>query len=293
MIKTIGFMLSIAVISFSQITPSTSRFDFQTGKIQLGDGVAQIDLPVGYKYLNPNQSTYVLETLWGNPPGEKTLGMIFPENTTPLDTNSWAVVIQYTDDGYVKDKDANKINYDKLLKQMQKATAKENENRLKSGYESVEIIGWAEKPFYDNEAKKLYWAKEIKFGNSPNNFLNYDIRILGRKGYLVLTVVSTMAMLNSIKPFMPQLVKAAEFNTGYSYAEFDPKVDKVAAYGVAGLIAGGLLMKAGLFKVIIAGIIALKKFIIIGLIALMAIITQFFKKRKNTTQNPSSQNPSS
>lgn len=46
--------------------------------------------------------------------------------------------------------------------------------------------------------------------------------------------------------------------------------DKVAAYGIAGLIAGAVATKAGLFKVILAGMLAAKKFVLIGLAALGA-----------------------
>src|SRR2546421_9236086 len=38
------------------------------------------------------------------------------------------------------------------------------------------------------------------------------------------------------------------FNEGNRYAEFNPGMDQAAAYGIAGLIAGGLLTKAGFFK---------------------------------------------
>jgi uncharacterized membrane-anchored protein len=46
------------------------------------------------------------------------------------------------------------------------------------------------------------------------------------------------------------------FTTGNTYGEFNSSVDKVAAYGIAGLIAGGILAKTGLFAKI--GILLLK-----------------------------------
>ena len=35
-----------------------------------------------------------------------------PADKTPLDEDCWVVTISYADDGYVKDDDASKINYD-------------------------------------------------------------------------------------------------------------------------------------------------------------------------------------
>jgi uncharacterized membrane-anchored protein len=271
---------SVALAAESPDSTSVPNFTYQTGLVQLGSGLAEMDVGDGFKYLDPSLSSYVLEKLWGNPPGNQTLGMVFPAGMEPTDSSSWAVVIQYEEDGYVKDKDANKINYSKLLKDMQKATKQENKDRVKNGYEAIELVGWAEQPYYDNVEKKLYWAKELKFGSSPVNTLNYDIRILGRKGHLVLKAVSTMDYLDSIKPYIPELVRSARFQKGNTYAEFDPKIDKVATYGIAGLVAGGLLVKAGLFKALIAGIIALKKLLIVGAIAVAAAIKGLLGKKK-------------
>ena len=44
--------------------------------------------------------------------------------------------------------------------------------------------------------------------------------------------------------------------------------DKVATYGIAALVAGGIAAKAGFFKLLWVGILAFKKLIILGFIAL-------------------------
>jgi len=256
-----------------------NKFEFRTGQIDLRDGLAGINLSDGYKYLNPAQAEFVLVNMWGNPPGIQTLGMIFPSNLAPTDSNSWAVVIEYQEDGYIKDRDADKINYDKLLGQMQNEVKKANKERKKQGYEPIYLIGWAEKPYYDKEQKKLYWAKELKFGDQKTNTLNYNIRILGRKGYLVLNIVGSMDQLAEIKPSMAEIINATEFKPGHTYAEFDPKIDKTAAYGIAAIVAGGVLAKVGFFKLLLAGIIALKKFLIIGVVAIIAVLRGLFKKK--------------
>ena len=258
----------------------TIKFDYEYGKIEIGENLAVMNLDSNFKYINPKEADFVLEKIWGNPPGAGTLGMVLPAESSPLDSNAWAMVIEYSDEGYIKDKDADKINYDKLLKQMQKEVEDRNKERVRQGYEEVHLIGWAESPYYDKAAKKLYWAKELKFGKEPKNTLNYNIRILGRKGYLLLNVVSGMEQLEKIRPYMKDIIQCTEFQQGNTYAEFNPKLDKAATYGIAGLIAGGILIKAGFFKVLIAGIIALKKFIIIGAIAVIVAIRALFSRKK-------------
>ena len=59
--------------------------------------------------------------------------------------------------------------------------------------------------------------------------------------------VAEEASLQTIKTAMPSMVEMASFNEGHRYADFNASTDKMAAYGVAGLIGGGLIAKkAGL-----------------------------------------------
>lgn len=250
---------------------------YQTGEIKLQDGLATLKLPDGYRYLDPKQSETVLTDFWGNPPGNKTLGMVWAAGQDPLGDGSWAVVIQYEEDGYVKDDDAENIDYDDMLKDMKKATEERNKERVKQGYSAMHLVGWAEKPHYDKAAHKLHWAKELRVAGSEHSSLNYDIRILGRRGVLVLTAVAGMAQLETVKAGMPPVLAAVEFDPGHRYSEFDPKIDKVATYGIAALVAGGVLAKVGFFKMLLLGLLAAKKFIIIGVLALVAFIRRFFK----------------
>jgi uncharacterized membrane-anchored protein len=73
------------------------------------------------------------------------------------------------------------------------------------------------------------------------------------------------------------------FNPGNTYAEYDSKIDEAAAYGLAGLIAGGILTKAGFFKGLIALLLASKKLVAVGLFAglagLWAGARRFFSKK--------------
>jgi len=81
-----------------------------------GYGLATLHVPGGFRFLNGPDAKTVLVKLWGNPPGwAKPLGILMPDGVSPLDKNSWAVVVTYEPDGYVSDKDAEKINYSELL----------------------------------------------------------------------------------------------------------------------------------------------------------------------------------
>jgi len=259
-----------------------SKLNYQKGEINLKNGVAKLKLTDNFRYLPPKDAKTVLVDLWGNPPGLDTIGMIVPADLPLYATNAWAVIISYEEDGYVKDADANTIDYDKLLKTMRANIKKRNKEREKEGYPSLELLGWATPPHYDQTSHKLHWAKELKFSDSDENTVNYDIRVLGRKGVLSMNTVASMSSFESISKVSPEIVAMAEFNPGYRYSDFNGSSDKVATYGLAALVAGGIAAKAGFFKVLLVGILAAKKFIIIAVIGLGVYLKKLFAKNQNT-----------
>ena len=259
------------------------QLKFEQGSIKLKNGLATLNVPKEYRFLGPDDAQKVLVEAWGNPPGTKPLGMLFRSDVGPASDNSWGVVITYDEDGYVKDDEAEKINYSELLKNMQDATAEANAARQQAGYEKVTLIGWAEPPHYDKAAHKLYWAKELQFGAEPEHTLNYDIRALGRAGVLSLNAVSSTKQLQTVQADMQKVLAFVEFNEGHRYRDFVPGADKVATYGIGALIAGKLAAKAGLFKIILSALLAAKKFVVVGLVALGALLKKLFSRKSSDT----------
>lgn len=226
-----------------------NSFTFQKGEIQLGEGIATLMVPENHKYLDPEQSKKVLSDLWGNPPSP-TLGMLFPENANVLET-PYAIDLTYSEEGYIEDGDAEDLDYEELLSTMQEDTNAENPGRKAMGYEPIQLVGWASPPFYDASSKKLHWAKELKFGESEEHTLNYEVRVLGRKGFINMNVISDIQQLPVVKTSIPMVVSSVNFNDGYRYADFNPDLDRVAAYGIGGLIAGKVLAKTGLIAILL------------------------------------------
>ncbi|WP_226648610.1 DUF2167 domain-containing protein [Microbulbifer variabilis] len=252
--------------------------DRQTGVINLPEAPASLKVSEEFYYLNPKDAEKVLVDVWGNPPGQKVLGMIFPADATPFDENSWAVTIEYEEDGYVSDEDAKDINYNDLLKQMQSDTAQASKDRVRNGYEPIALVGWAAQPYYDTDAHKLHWAKELKFGDMETNTLNYNIRVLGREGVLVLNYIANMDQKTVIQDNLSSVLALAEFDQGHTYGDFNPEIDKVAAYGIGALITGKVLAKTGLFA---AAIILLKKFWVFLAVGVVAMFKALFSRKKS------------
>jgi uncharacterized membrane-anchored protein len=282
-------------LSQQQKESIVSGLQWQTGTITLKDGLAKIDLSNGFRYLGADDARKVLHEVWSNPDDPNVLGLLFPKDAGPLDDGGYAITVAYEDDGYVKDDDADTINYADLLKKMQQSVHDANAERVKDGYEPMELIGWAQPPHYDKATHKLYWAKQYKVGTAPGpgDVLNYDLRILGRHGTLVLTVLGDMQTLPEINNDVPGILAMVDFQPGNTYAEFDPKIDKVAEYGLAGLIAGGGLaaaaklgLFAAFFKWIFAAVFALKKALIFVVLAAVAGVKKFWAKVTGQRKTP-------
>ncbi len=269
----------------AEIKRIVSDLHYQQGEINLGGGLAKLSVPPEYNFLDGRQAELVLHDLWGNPPSEQGLGMLMPAEMSPVDKDGWAIEVHYEEEGYVKDDEAATLNYDDLLKKMQEQTVEANKEREKEGYPALTLVGWATPPRYDQATHKLYWAKELEFEGHPKHVLNYNIRILGRKGVLVLNAIADMDRLADVEAATPTILKMVNFQEGSRYTDY--KVgDKVATYGLIGLIAGGVLAKAGGFKLLLAGLLAAKKFVIIGVVAIAGWFKKLMANLRGQRQEP-------
>jgi len=249
---------------------------YKTGAINIGDNIATIAVPKGFTFLESSGAKYVLEDLWGNQKGQSPLGLLFPEGSTASNPADYVFVVEYEPMGYVKDDDADKINYDDLLKELRESQAKANIDRKSAGLLTMDMLGWAAKPYYDKERKLLYWAKEYKVEGDEAHTLNYDIRILGRKGVLILQAVSSMAALDSVNKNVNTVLSMVSFTEGNKYSDYNSKTDAVAAWTIGGLVAGKVLAKVGFFAVILKFL----KFIILGVVAIGGGIWRFITGRR-------------
>jgi uncharacterized membrane-anchored protein len=278
--KTFKEMFPGAEISNEKARALVEGMNYQQGVVALGAGGVKLDVPSKYYFLGPADAKRTLTEIWGNPPGaaDGVLGMIMPAVKMPIQ-DTWGAIVRFDDDGYVSDDDAQKIDYADLLKSMQDGTTEASIERVKAGYGSMKLIGWASPPFYDQTTKKLHWAKELEFDGKSPHTLNYDLRALGRKGVLKVNFVADMGDLAVIRSVIPDVLDMAQFEPGSRYADYIPGTDKVAAYGIGGLIAGKVLAKAGFLAVLM---VFLKKFWILGILGLgglFRLMRGFFRKK--------------
>ena len=238
---------------YAYVDSLEQQLAYESGSINLGNSLAKLTLSEGFRYLDPLESTKILVDSWGNPPSP-TLGMIIPPNVNPYSFEGWGIVITYEEDGHIDDGDIDDIDFDNFLVWMQNELVLENEDRIRMGYEPYQLAGWADAPDYDSERHQLSWGMELHFGDEEETVstLNYNVRVLGREGVLVLNAVSGMEQLDMVKENMAVVLQNTSFMEGYRYSDFNPSVDRMAAYGIGTLVAGKMVAKTGVLSMLLA-----------------------------------------
>lgn len=265
-----------------KIDSIAASIKYQQGIFNLGERLATVKATGNFAWLDSQNGNKLLHDLWNNPSSDNLLGVIIPNDVQITDERLWAVVFTYEEDGHVKDDDAQEIKYDELLKTMKEETDAGNAERTKGGYDAMHLAGWAQTPFYDKANHKLHWAKDITVGPENIHTLNYNVRMLGRKGVLVMNIVASIDQLQEIKTKINSIMASTNFIYGNRYEDFDESNDKIAEYGIAGLIAGGVLVKTGLLAKLGFFLLKIWKAIVLAIVSAIGAIKKFFgKKSKN------------
>jgi uncharacterized membrane-anchored protein len=170
----------------------------------------------------------------------------------------------------VKDDEFDSMKFDEVLKEMQEGTKEASKERVKAGYGKMELAGWATQPHYDKAQHKLFWAKKYDV-DAPGQALNYDIRVLGRSGHLELSLISDMSQFKEIEANVPTILSMVDFTDGNRYADYKSG-DKVANYGIAALITGGILAKSGFFAKLALILAKGWKLVVLGVVGVGALI---------------------
>ena len=228
---------------------------------------AKIKVPEGYMFTAGEGTRKLLEAM-GNPTNGDELGFLAPTNM------AWFVVFEFSDVGYVKDDDKDKLDPQKLLGVIKRGTEEGNNARKKMGSAPLKIIGWEVPPKYNDQTKNLEWAIRAEAEGRP--VLNYNTRLLGREGVMEAALVIKPEKLQETLPTFQSLLTGYHYKSGHTYAEYR-NGDKLAKYGLAALITGGaaaVAVKTGLMATIIMFFKKGAKLIVVACVAIGA----FFKK---------------
>jgi uncharacterized membrane-anchored protein len=265
-----GFLILLLLFAPIQGHAANQQIDWVPGPaiVDLGKDLAQMDLGEEFVFANPEDTRMLMEQI-GNPPSDREIGLIVPKVEDP----KYFIVLEYFPVGYVKDDEKESIDADAILESIRQGTEQANKQRQEKGFAPLNVVGWYEEPHYDMDSHNLVWAIIAESGE--NQVVNYDVRLLGRHGYISAVLVTDPATLQYDKRQVEKTIANLSYKKGKSYAEY-VKGDKVAKIGLTALIAGGaatVAAKTGLLKMLAKS----WKLVFAGLAAFFGAVGKTFK----------------
>jgi uncharacterized membrane-anchored protein len=262
--------------------PSAAQKLFATISWQDGPDTArignesQVAVPENCRFTGAaGARTFMLVT--ENPPAGNELGVLLCAESD--EAQPWFVVFSFDDSGYVRDDDAEELDADAILASLQESTQAGNRERTSRGWGTISLTGWVRPPYYDQGTNNLTWATNLRDDASQNASVNHSVRLLGRGGVMNADLVIDPAQLAAAMPEFDRIVATHTFVPGRKYSEWR-EGDKLAAYGVTALVAGGgvaIAAKSGLLG-------KFAKFIFLGVAGVLAWLRSLFSRRKQDAE---------
>lgn len=212
-------------ISLAPVMPP-QEINWISGPKQASLGtLANIDVPEGYRLTGEEGARTLLERM-KNPVPDGLIGILAP------DSGKWWIVMKFTDVGYVKNADKERIDPAEVLKTVKKQSETQNSERTEQGLAPIVSVDWQLPPVYDAERNSLEWA--FRADTQSTKVVNNTILLLGRRGVLEIIMVQPYEA-SSDSTSLQQLIKNVTFKEGQRYADYE-NGDKVADVNLSQLI---------------------------------------------------------
>jgi uncharacterized membrane-anchored protein len=240
---------------------------------------ATIEVPEGYSFLGA-EGARQLDVLFENPPTGTDQYVVAAEDL------SWVAYFSFSDIGYIKDVEV--LDADNMLVSIREGTEEGNVERRSRGWETLNILGWSFKPQYDKQLNALEWAILGQTEPSQSKVINYNTRLLGRRGVMEVVLVTDPEVMDASIAQFKAMVPGYSFADGEKYSEFKPG-DHVAEIGLAALITGGaaaVASKKGFFAAIAVALAKFWKLVLLGIVGIGVAFKKLFQgKDKGTGQD--------
>ena len=212
-------------------------------------GRATLKIPKGFRFLEAKGAQEFLKKTGNRPSGQET-GLLMHTQ------DEWWVILEFEETGYVKDDEKKELDADKLIASYRQATESMNEARQERGTPPILIVGWHVAPNYNDITKNLEWSVEAESGGEK--FVNYNVRLLGRKGVTKVTLIEDRTHVDATLPLFREILRSHQYSGGESYAEYR-QGDRIAQYGLGALVLGGAAAAAAKFGLFAPLILFIKK----------------------------------
>jgi uncharacterized membrane-anchored protein len=273
MTLTLALLLGVAGPGAAQDSEGSafSKIPWETGPV-LGDlgAEARVAVPENCMFTGGEGTRRFME-LNENPVSGIERGTVLCrlQDANGETETTWFAVFEFDDSGYVKDDEKSSLDADAMMTSLKEGNEYGNREREKRGWAPIYLDGWQAAPHYDEATKNLTWATRLH-GEDNDQVLNHSVRLLGRGGVMSADLVVSPEYYQRALPAFNAVIGKFEYKGGHTYAEWR-EGDKIAAYGLTALVAGGagaVLAKTGLLQkfgkaillALAAGVAAIRKF---------------------------------
>ena len=177
--------------------------------------------------------------------------------------NSSEVIFSWHKVGYVDAKDFSDIEPDKLIESVRDATFAANQRSEQAGFSKITAVNWLRKPTWNEGLHTAFWMMEGVHEDGEHT-VNAVALKLGRHGYEKMIWITSPDQIGKAND-LALADDAHKYASGDRY-EDHVSGDSTAAYGVAGLVAGVIGLKAAKVAGFGALLLLLKKFFVVLLV---------------------------
>lgn len=214
---------------------------------------------------------------------EATNGLAAPAGIEAMlfDPTSQSIVyFQKLGSGYVALDDWDQVDADAMLAEIKENTEASNARRREAGVAPLTVKGWLERPHLDKASNSVRWSIDVVDASGASN-VNSIALLLGRDGYERLTWVGAKDALAG--GLLTTAGASFDFGQGRRYVDHVAG-DRVAEYGIAGLVAATLGVKTasklGLLAILAVSAKKGGALLLVPLLAGLALVKRLVARRK-------------
>lgn len=218
-----------AALGGKERAKAIANLNWQVGPATVPLGAnATLRIPAHFKAVaGPDADRFLEETQ--NMPNPKLLAIVLPSERP-----AWHLVFAYENCGHVLDTDHEGLNASEMFHSYRQGVEAANPERRRRGWSELRILGWLQPPAYDPASRNLNWAIKGSYGDG-REIANYNMRLLGREGVIMVSLVADPDKIPDLIPQVKQLVSGCEFTPGNRYDDFR-EGDRLAEHGLGSLI---------------------------------------------------------
>jgi uncharacterized membrane-anchored protein len=215
---------------------------YVTGKIDIGNKVATIDLGKAFKFIPKEDAVRVIESIWANPKRENiTEGLVLPLNDKLLEQKSIVFNIQYYENYRVND-DNDIVYFKEFMEKLKSENTVEYYDSGEKKSNKLQYKKFLFDPIYDKNKKMYVIPKVFRIVNSDNNTINYNYCYVLKNSVLCINAIANQNDKKEMEKYVFNLIKTIQINEANNEKHSDSKDIKLSEF-----IGADPIFKMGLY----------------------------------------------